>query len=252
MPVLSQPHRPSPRRIGAMVTLVAALNGWAAWLPAQDYATKGAAAAAYIAQHADRDEKVMMPMRDGVRLSALILFPKDRARQGLPTVLLRNPYLTEGMVRSFGLFVHSFLENGYAVMFQNVRGRYYSEGTYTYLVGSGNDGYDSVDWITKQAWSNGTVGLLGCSSSAEEQHKLQGMQHPGLGAGVPMGTGAGIGKVGPYNEMGNFYRGGAVQPFWFSWCYGAGYTHRLVAHNVIHHGSTYPSALVLPVLRRAP
>jgi putative CocE/NonD family hydrolase len=196
------------------------------WLPAQDHAARQAAAAAYIQSHADRDEKVMMPMRDGVRLSALILFPREQPRRDLPAVLLRNPYLTEGMVDSFGVFVRSFLENGYAVIFQNERGRYFSEGTYTYLVGSGEDGYDTIEWITKQPWSNGKVGLLGCSSSAEEQHKLQGMNHPGLAAGVPMGSGAGIGKVGPYNEMGNFYRGGAVQLFWFSWYYDAGYTYR--------------------------
>ena len=111
-------------------------------------------------------------------------------------------------------------------MIQNERGRYFSEGTYTYLVGSGDDGYDTVDWITKQEWSNGKVGALGCSSTAEEQHKQNAMQHPGLAAIVPMGSGAGIGKVGPYNEMGNFYRGGAVQNFWFSWYYGYGYTNR--------------------------
>ncbi len=195
-------------------------------LLAQDYAARSAAAAEYIASRADRDDKVMMPMRDGVRLSSLILFPKDHPRRDLPTVLLRNPYLTEGMVQGFGVYVRSFLENGYAVIFQNERGRYFSEGTFTYLVGSGEDGYDTVEWITQQPWSNGKVGLLGCSSSAEEQHKLQGMQHPGLKAGVPMGSGAGIGRVGPYNEMGNFYRGGAMQPWWFSWYYGAGYTYR--------------------------
>src|SRR5690606_38418073 len=70
------------------------------------------------------------------------------------------------------------------------------------------------------------VGTFGCSSTAEEQHKQNAMLHPALTASVPMGSGAGIGKVGPYNEHGNFYRGGAVQNFWFSWYHGSGYTHR--------------------------
>ncbi len=213
-------------RRGLLLPLVAILSALPIRLDAQDYAARSAAAVAYIASHADREEKVMMPMRDGVRLSALILFPRDGPRQNLPTVMFRNPYLTEGMVRNFSLYVQSLLQNGYAVVFQNERGRYFSEGTYTYLIGSGNDGYDTVDWITKQPWSNGKVGALGCSSSAEEQHKLNGAQPPGLAATVPMGSGAGIGKVGPYNEMGNFYRGGAVQNFWFSWYYSAGYTYR--------------------------
>ena len=168
----------------------------------------------------------MMPMRDGVRLYTLILFPKGQPRQNLPTMLFRHPYLTDSMVDRFAEYEASLLANGYAVVFQNERGRYFSEGTYTYLAGSGEDGYDTVQWLAKQAWSNGKVGTLGCSSSAEEQHKLQGLRPPGLAAVVPMGSGAGIGKVGPYNEMGNFYRGGAVQMFWFSWYYDAGYTYR--------------------------
>ena len=193
---------------------------------AQD-AVSHAAALAYVENHSDREEHVMIPMRDGARLSALILFPKDRPRQNLPAVLFRSPYLIEpGEVNRFAEYLEGFLKNGYAAVFQNVRGRYFSEGTFTFLVGSGEDGYDTVDWITKQTWSNGKVGALGCSSTAEEQHKLNAAQHPGLAATVPMGSGCGIGKVGPYNEMGNFYRGGVMQPWWFSWYYGAGYTYR--------------------------
>jgi uncharacterized protein len=193
---------------------------------AQDIAQRHAAAVSYIATHADSEDMVMMPMRDGVRLYALILFPKGQPRHAMPAVLFRNPYLTSGMVEGFADYVASLLQNGYAVVFQNERGRYFSEGTYTYLAGSGNDGYDTVEWLAKQPWSNGKVGTLGCSSSAEEQHKLQGTQPPGLAAAIPMGSGAGIGKVGPYNEMGNFYRGGTVQMFWFSWYFDAGYTYR--------------------------
>ncbi|MEO8451357.1 MAG: CocE/NonD family hydrolase [Gemmatimonadota bacterium] len=192
----------------------------------QTAAMKTTAAMDYIATRAERDEMIRVPMRDGIRLSALILFPKDRPRQNLPTVLIHNPYLTEGMIRSFSLYIRSFIENGYAVMIQNERGRYFSEGTYTYLVGSGKDGYDTIDWVTKQPWSNGKVGAIGCSSGAEEQHKMNAAQHPGFAASVPISSGAGIGKVGPYNEMGNFYRGGAVQNLWFSWYFSAGYKYR--------------------------
>ncbi len=200
-------------------------------LPAQDespeYQARAAAALEYLETRAAREEKMWIPMRDGVRLSALILFPKDRPRQNLPTVLYRSPYLINpGEINRFATWNRSFIENGYAIVIQNVRGRFFSEGTYTYLVGSGDDGYDTVDWITKQEWSNGKVGTLGCSSTAEEQHKLNAMQHPGLAATVPMGSGAGIGRYGPYNEMGNFYRGGAIQPFWYSWYYSSGFTYR--------------------------
>jgi uncharacterized protein len=224
--LLARQRRGTMIRRVSLVALVSLVPGFARPLAAQDIAARHAEAVAYVAEHADREDMVMMPMRDGVRLYALILFPKDQPRRNMPAVLLRNPYLTEGMVGSFAEYAASLLKNGYAVVFQNERGRYFSEGTYTYLVGSGNDGYDTVEWLTKQPWSNGKVGTLGCSSSAEEQHKLTGTQPPGLAATVPMGSGAGIGRVGPYNEMGNFYRGGVVQLLWFSWYYGAGYTYR--------------------------
>lgn len=214
------------RRLGVLLALGILLTAPPFPVHAQDYKQRSAAAAAYIDEHSEREDMLMMPMRDGVRLYTLILFPKGIPRQNLPTVLFRHPYANEGMPYSFGVYVASLLANGYAVVFQNERGRKFSEGTYTYLAGSGNDGYDTVEWLAKQTWSNGKVGTLGCSSSAEEQHKLQGAHAPGLAAAVPMGSGAGIGKVGPYNEMGNFYRGGAVQMLWFSWYYSSGFTYR--------------------------
>lgn len=193
----------------------------------ESFKEQHSAAISYISEHAERDEHVHIPMRDGVNLSALILYPKAYPRRNLPTILYRSPYLIDpNEIERFAEFNQGFIENGYAIVIQNVRGRYYSEGTYTYMVGSGEDGYDTVDWISEQEWSNGLVGTLGCSSTAEEQHRLNGMQHPALAATVPIGSGAGIGKVGPYNEMGNFYRGGAVQNFWFSWYYRQGFKYR--------------------------
>ena len=114
----------------------------------------------------------------------------------------------------------SFLENGYAVAFVNERGRYWSEGEYEYLVGAKEDGYDTVDWIVKQTWSNGKVGTIGCSSSAEHQLGMASQDHPGHAAAIPMAPGAGIGKMGPFLEQGNFYRGGVWQPLFFGWYYG--------------------------------
>ena len=66
---------------------------------AQPATQRTAAAVANIAAHAHREQMMRVPMRDGVRLSATILFPKDRPRQNLPTVLIFIPYLTEGTIR---------------------------------------------------------------------------------------------------------------------------------------------------------
>ena len=216
------------RQLWMVLSLTALLTTQVLPTCAQDYALRHAAALAYIREHADRENDVMMPMRDGVRLSADILFPKGQPRKNLPTVLIRKPYLTDTMIdwAAHTQYLASFLANGYAVVFQSERGRYFSEGTYTVLVGSGSDGYDTVEWLTKQPWSNGKVGTFGCSSSAEEQWKLVGTQPPGLAAAVPRSSGCGIGKVGPYNEMGNFYRGGAVQMWWFDWFYHYAFKYR--------------------------
>ncbi|MEP7344374.1 MAG: CocE/NonD family hydrolase, partial [Gemmatimonadaceae bacterium] len=211
---------------GTVLLLLAAFSSTPARpAAAQTYAQKLRATVDYIQVHSDREDMIRLPMRDGVRLSATILFPKGKPRQNLPTVLIFIPYLTESTIRGglFAPYIRSFIENGYAVIIENVRGRYFSEGVYSYLVGSGKDGYDSIDWISKQSWSNGKVGTIGCSSSAEEQHKMNAAQHPAHAAAVPMGSGAGIGKIGPYNEMGNHYRGGVHQGVWYSWYYGSGY-----------------------------
>jgi len=214
-------------RINIAISALAALAFvYPASLAALEPASLDADAIAYINAHSDKEDMVMMPMRDGVRLYGLIVFPKDQPRKNLPTVLIRTPYLIDADHLTFPRYVRSFLEHGYAVVFQYERGRYYSEGEYHYLGRSDTDGFDTVEWLTKQPWSNGKLGTIGCSASAEVQHRLEGTHPPGLAATVPIASGAGIGHYGPYNEHGNFYRGGSVLMGWFNWYYGYGYTYR--------------------------
>jgi putative CocE/NonD family hydrolase len=119
-------------------------------------------------------------MRDGVNLSTDIYLP-----QGLDgpfaTVLVRTPYdkdVGEGIVRI--RWVEYFLSQGYAVVVQNERGHYFSEGSFdNYLQGASTDGYDTVEWIVCQPWSNGKVGTIGCSSWAEHQLPMAAGNHPG-------------------------------------------------------------------------
>jgi putative CocE/NonD family hydrolase len=192
--------------------------------PAQSAERAAARKAAidYFATQVDREDMVRIPMRDGKRLNASLYFPKNRPRQNLPTVMTFFPY----QINAVSAENQKLMENGYALAYVNVRGRYFSEGVYTYLGGSGVDSYDTIDWISKQSWSNGKVGALGCSSSAEEQHKMNAMHHPAFAAAVPRSSGAGIGKIGPYNEMGNHFRGGVFQNFWLSWYHSSGYKYK--------------------------
>lgn len=178
-------------------------------------------AAAELRRIADREDMVRIRMRDGAFLNATLLFQKGQPRVSLPTILIFFPYNIDEVMK--WPFVRLFISHGYAVAAVTTRGRYFSDGVYTFLGGVGRDSNDTINWLASQGWSNGKVGAYGCSSSAEEQHKMNAMLNPHFAAAVLMSSGAGIGKVGPYNEMGSFYRGGAVQNLWFTWYPTAGY-----------------------------
>ena len=122
---------------------------------------------------------VMVVMRDGVRLATDIYRP---ARNGealpdpVPTLLTRTPYNKEG-----GESDARFLaERGYAVVVQDTRGRFNSEGVFYIYLDEGEDGYDTVEWITGQPWSNGEVGTYGGSYLAGTQMALARLDPPGL------------------------------------------------------------------------
>jgi uncharacterized protein len=112
------------------------------------------------------------------------------------------------------------VNKGYAYVVQNERGRFFSEGEWDILGTPLTDGYDAFEWMSKQAWSNGKIGLLGCSSTAEWQMAVASLEHPALAAMVPQGYGAGVGRVGKFYEQGNWYRGGAGQMLFTAWLYG--------------------------------
>jgi putative CocE/NonD family hydrolase len=168
------------------------------------------------------DQKVMMPMRDGIRLATDIYRPKGDAL--VPIVFSRTPYNfnTYGNGEMNTRTMQSALEwvkKGYAFVVQNERGRFFSEGEWDILGVPLTDGYDAMEWMSKQSWSNGKVGTLGCSSTAEWQMAVASMNHPAHAALVPQGYGAGVGRIGQYFEQGNFYRGGANQMLFTAWLY---------------------------------
>ena len=178
-----------------------------------------------LAEIATIEKKMMVPMRDGIRLATDVYLPKDAAGP-LPTIFSRTPYnFNKSGERSLKAITRA-MENGYAYVVQNERGKFFSEGEWEILGFPRTDGYDALDWIAEQSWSNGKVGTIGCSSSAEWQLALAAMDHPAHAAMVPMASGAGIGRVGPFYEMGNWYRGGVFQMLFGSWLYGVQNTQR--------------------------
>lgn len=169
------------------------------------------------------DQKVMMPMRDGIRLATDIYRPKTTEK--VPIIYSRTPYnfnsWGDGEQRTrTAEQAYEVVKRGYAYVVQNERGRYYSEGTWDILGVPLTDGYDAFSWMKEQPWSNGKIGTYGCSSTAEWQMAVAALDHPAHAAMVPQGFGAGVGRVGTIMEQGNWYRGGVEQLLFFSWLYG--------------------------------
>jgi hypothetical protein len=175
-----------------------------------------------LAAIAEIEQKVMMPMRDGVRLATDIYRPKTKNK--VPVIFSRTPYNFnpygdgEERTRTYDR-AYEAVSRGYAYVVQNERGRYFSEGKWDILGVPLTDGYDAFSWMKDQSWSNGKIGTYGCSSTAEWQMAVAALDHPSHAAMVPMGYGAGVGRVGDIYEQGNWYRGGAQQMLFTAWLY---------------------------------
>jgi len=110
------------------------------------------------------EQDVMVPTRDGVNLAADVYHPVRNGlplKHELPTLLERTPYdkrQTERMNRAT-----FFTRNGYTVVVQDCRGCFGSEGEFYFLKNEPYDGYDTIEWIASQLWSNGKIGTYGTS-----------------------------------------------------------------------------------------
>ena len=150
------------------------------------------------------ERKVMMPMRDGVRLATDIYRPRNASGK-VGTVFVKTPYNfnfwdVRNRVPSDMTAAITAIKRGYAYVVQNERGHFFSEGNYDILGPPRTDGYDALEWISKQPWSNGKAGATGCSSTAEYQPGVAALNHPAFAAMNVQGFGAGVGRVGPYYE----------------------------------------------------
>jgi putative CocE/NonD family hydrolase len=101
---------------------------------------------------------VKVVMRDGVRLSTNIYRPDTAGR--FPILLTRSPYGNGG---EGNRDAHFFAGRGYVVVVQDTRGRYESEGVFDAFQAEAEDGYDTQEWIGRQAWCNGKIGTYGGS-----------------------------------------------------------------------------------------
>lgn len=123
-------------------------------------------------------------MPDGVRLSANIFLPSEHGR--VPAILVRTPY---GKGIDLVPNYQAFVDHGYAVVVQDVRGRYESEGDFEQLHHEPEDGDATLNWIAQQPWSNGKIGMVGGSYLGIVQWKAALRNNPHLKAIFPVVSG---------------------------------------------------------------
>jgi putative CocE/NonD family hydrolase len=139
---------------------------------------------------------LMVPMRDGVQLATDLYLPGHNGSPvsgRFPVILERTPYdktadsrsertPTVEQPKSRAEVAAFFVRHGYAVIYQDCRGRYRSQGAYVKYLSDGADGYDTCAWILRQPWSNGAIGTMGLSYAAHTQGALGSAGAPGVKA----------------------------------------------------------------------
>ena len=144
-----------------------------------------------------------VPMRDGTILFADVYRPAADGR--FPVILQRTPYNKESANNAMvNTDTFAAVRRGYAVVIQDVRGRFHSDGEFTPFHQEINDGYDTVEWCAAQPWSDGNVGMYGTSYVGAVQWLAAIAAPPSLKAIVPTFT------ASDYYE-GWTYQGGAFQ-----------------------------------------
>lgn len=142
-------------------------------------------------------ETVSIRMRDGIALATDIY--RDAAVSKAPVILMRTPYDKSKQKGN----AEKYAEAGYIVLIQDCRGTRESEGVLAPYNNEGQDGFDTIEWITRQAWCSGRVGMMGGSYVGAVQWQAAVEHPPGLAAIAPQATWSSFYR--------NLYLGGAVR-----------------------------------------
>jgi uncharacterized protein len=158
---------------------------------------------------------IMVPMRDGVRLATNVYLPAQGATLlagRFPVILERTPYDKDGLGPALA---RELVPHGYAVVLQDVRGRYQSEGHWRPLRDDPNDGFDTAKWIGDQPWSDQSIGTVGSSYDGATQHALAIAGAPYVKAMIPRNAMSDFGLYGVRHH-------GAFELRWFNWVFTLG------------------------------
>ncbi|WP_417384796.1 CocE/NonD family hydrolase [Gimesia sp.] len=142
-------------------------------------------------------ETVMVPMRDGVLLATDVY--RDPSLKQAPVLLMRTPYNKDRVKKS----AERFAAAGYVAVVQDCRGKFQSEGEFYPYDNEGRDGYDAIEWLGKQPWCNGRIGMWGASYVGATQWLAANERPPGLVTIAPTATFSSFYR--------NLYLGGAMR-----------------------------------------
>jgi putative CocE/NonD family hydrolase len=165
----------------------------------------------------------MVPMRDGVKLNTFVYLPGGDGPP-YPVILQRTPYgITSSTAKSHTDCTHGWLPDpnapmrgsilrgyraivahGYGAVYQDTRGRYGSEGEDRVYADDALDGYDTLEWIARQPWCNGVIGMSGSSAGATTTFAAASQRHPALRAFF-----AQVGASSIYDDV--VYEGNAIE-----------------------------------------
>jgi putative CocE/NonD family hydrolase len=137
-----------------------------------------------------------IPMRDGIHLSTDVYGAEPGVRK--PVLLMRTPYDK----RRPKATAERYATAGYVAIVQDARGAYASEGKYLHYNNDDQDGFDTIDWIVQQPWSNGKVGMWGTSHPGEVQWVAAATRHPGLVVIAPVAAASSLYRI--------LYQGGSL------------------------------------------
>jgi uncharacterized protein len=126
------------------------------------------------------EKSIKIKMRDGIDLVADIVRPAEEGKY--PTILERTPYGREIFSRLSGEW---WARRGYVHIVQDTRGRNESDGAWIPFAHERKDGYDTIDWIARQGWSDGKIGMIGGSYGGWVQWAAAVAAHPALKCIVP-------------------------------------------------------------------
>jgi predicted acyl esterase len=165
------------------------------------------------AKLADGATEVIAEMRDGVKLAGNLYLPAGTGP--FPCVVQRTPYGKDAMFAS-PAGAKKYTDAGYAYMVQDVRGKGRSDGFYQAFINDAFDGYDTIEWMAKQSWCNGKIGITGASAMGYTTMLAATMRPPHLKAAFAIVTpstrltGTYIGGAYKQKDSGDWSRGQGV------------------------------------------